>query len=96
MIDERLQAGRFSSANRLWFMSGSVSALATALEVRGSGHSVTIPDGEYVRRWMPELAGLEGQAVHPQPPGTYLAPMVDHREARARALTAYREATRAC
>jgi hypothetical protein len=34
VIDERLQAGRFRSANRLWFMRTSVSALATALEVR--------------------------------------------------------------
>ena len=42
----------------------------------------------------PELAGLEGQAVHAPPPGTYLDPIVDHREARARALTAYRDATR--
>ena len=44
--------------------------------------------------WLPELAGLEGQAVHAPPPGTYLDPIVDHREARARALTAYRDATR--
>ena len=52
------------------------------------------PDGAYVRLWLPELAGLEGQAVHAPPPGTYLDPIVDHREARARALTAYRDATR--
>ena len=52
------------------------------------------PDGAYVRQWLPELAGLEGQAVHEPPPGTYLDPIVDHREARARVLTAYRDATR--
>ena len=52
------------------------------------------PAGDYVRRWVPELAGLEGQAVHAPPPGTYLDPIVDHREARARALTAYRDASR--
>ena len=52
------------------------------------------PDGAYVRLWLPELAGLEGQAVHAPPPGTYLDPIVDHREARARALTAYRDASR--
>ena len=39
------------------------------------------PDGAYVRLWLPELAGLEGQAVHAPPPGTYLDPIVDHREA---------------
>jgi deoxyribodipyrimidine photo-lyase len=50
------------------------------------------PDGAYVRRWLPELAELEGGAVHTPPPGSYLAPIVDHREARGRALTAYGEA----
>ena len=44
VIDERLQAGRFRSANRLWFMRGSVSALATALEVRGAPLSVVRGD----------------------------------------------------
>ena len=52
------------------------------------------PDGAYVRRWVPELAGLSGEAVHAPPPGAYLVPIVDHREARARALTAYRDASR--
>ncbi len=51
------------------------------------------PDGAYVRRWVPELAGLSGEAVHAPPPGTYLAPIVDHRQARALALTAYRDAS---
>ena len=44
VIDERLLAGRFRSANRLWFMRGSVSALATALEVRGAPLSVVRDD----------------------------------------------------
>jgi deoxyribodipyrimidine photo-lyase len=52
------------------------------------------PDGAYVRRWLPELAGLAGVAIHAPPPGAYITPIVDHREARARALAAYREATR--
>ena len=51
------------------------------------------PDGAYVRLWLPELVGLEGQTVHAPPPGSYLDPIVDHREARARALIAYRDAT---
>ena len=73
------------------------------------------PDGSYVRRWVPELAGIEGKAVHqpraadgPQDgspstlfdePGDgtehqgtsgarYPRPIVDHREARERFLTA--------
>jgi len=53
-------------------------------------------DGAYVRRWVPELAGLPDAAVH-QPweasagvaPGArYPARIVDHREARERALAA--------
>ena len=61
------------------------------------------PDGAYVRRWVPELAEVAGKAVH-QPRGTdatgpdlfsdagsdgaYPAPIVDHRAARERFLTA--------
>ncbi len=62
------------------------------------------PDGDYVRRWVPELRGIAGGAVHePWMLGTeamaaagvrigtdYPAPIVDHPEARARALAAYR------
>ena len=57
------------------------------------------PSGAYVRRWVSELADVAGKAVH-QPrtdgaaaaslfaEGTYPAPMVDHREARERFLSA--------
>ena len=57
------------------------------------------PSGAYVRRWVPELGDVAGKAVH-QPrtdgaaaaslfaEGTYPAPMVDHREARERFLSA--------
>ncbi len=60
------------------------------------------PDGEYVRRWVPELARLPGSSIHE--PGRassetlaaagvrlgvdYPEPIVDHREARQRALAA--------
>jgi deoxyribodipyrimidine photo-lyase len=60
------------------------------------------PDGAYVRRWVPELAGLAGafvHAPHEAPPlllkeagvvlgRTYPHPVVDHGEARRRALEA--------
>jgi deoxyribodipyrimidine photo-lyase len=49
------------------------------------------PDGEYVRRWVPELAHVPGPEVHAPTPGVYLRPIVDHSEARARALQAYRD-----
>ncbi len=52
------------------------------------------PDGVYVRRWVPELAGLAGSDVHTPSPGAYRPPIVDHALARARALAAYRAAGR--
>ncbi|MFZ5780941.1 MAG: cryptochrome/photolyase family protein [Pseudomonadota bacterium] len=54
------------------------------------------PAGEYVRRWIPELAGLPAEAIHrpwsldKEAPAGYPPPMVDHGRARARALAAYR------
>ncbi len=56
------------------------------------------PDGAYVRRWVPELAqvaaaaeraGLPAPDVHAPAAGTYLPPIVDHADARQRALAAY-------
>ncbi len=61
------------------------------------------PEGGYVRRWIPELAGLPDAFIHQpwQAPAdmldragvrlgeTYPAPIVDHKAARARALAAF-------
>jgi deoxyribodipyrimidine photo-lyase len=62
------------------------------------------PDGEYVRRWVPELAALPAQYIHVPhlaPPqvlraagvrigATYPAPLVDLKQSRQQALAAYR------
>lgn len=59
------------------------------------------PDGNYVRRWVPELAHLAGRAAHTpwdQPDGYaggYPLRMVDHAQARDAALGAYRAAKEA-
>lgn len=64
------------------------------------------PHGHYLRRWVPELAGLDDRAIHAPweaPPlalaaagvtlgETYPFPIIDHAEARHRALAAYAEA----
>ena len=52
------------------------------------------PDGEYVRRWVPELEGIDGADVHepwdsPMLAPDYPPPIVDHAEARERALERY-------
>ncbi len=49
------------------------------------------PEGDYVRRWVPELRGLDGPSVHEPPEGAYLPRVIDHGPARQRALDAYRE-----
>lgn len=56
------------------------------------------PDGTYIRRWVPELAGVPTAALHDaakiaalEPPG-YPQPQVDHARARERCLEAFRRA----
>lgn len=57
------------------------------------------PDGAYVRRWVPELRDITGQAVHEpwrraQPPTGYPARIVDHAAERKVSLDAYDRARR--
>ncbi|KAB5578767.1 DNA photolyase, FAD-binding/Cryptochrome [Coniochaeta sp. 2T2.1] len=58
------------------------------------------PDGEYIRKWVPELQGVMGKAVHdPYGRGAgetarrngYPEPIVEHKGARERALAAYKK-----
>jgi deoxyribodipyrimidine photo-lyase len=55
----------------------------------------TDPTGEYIRHFVPELRGVFGPDVH-QPPAkladklSYPRPLVDHKEARERALRRFK------
>ena len=56
------------------------------------------PQGDYVRRWIPELRAIAGKHVHEPwkqdvPPTGYPSPIVDHAVERADALARYGEAT---
>ncbi|MGH3900559.1 MAG: cryptochrome/photolyase family protein [Pseudonocardiaceae bacterium] len=57
------------------------------------------PDGDYVRRWIPELRTIAGPAVHQPwkqpggPPSDYPEPLVDHPSERAEALRRYHGTT---
>ena len=57
------------------------------------------PDGAYIRRWIPELADVEGKAIHEPwtleggPPEGYPEPIVDHAEEREEALRRYQAVT---
>jgi len=55
------------------------------------------PDGAYVKRWVPELEGLDARLIHtpweaPLEAPDYAPPLVDHAERRARALERFEEA----
>jgi deoxyribodipyrimidine photo-lyase len=57
------------------------------------------PDGDYVRRWVPELRDIAGVAVHepwalPEPPQNYAEPIVDHATERQVALADYEKLRR--
>lgn len=52
------------------------------------------PQGDYVRRWVPELEDVDGKKVHQpwklaEPPSGYPAPIVDHKEERQEALARF-------
>ncbi|KAI4869692.1 deoxyribodipyrimidine photo-lyase [Hypoxylon rubiginosum] len=57
------------------------------------------PDGDYIRKWVPELREIKGKAIHdPYNRGArslaekagYPEPIADHKSSRDRALTAYK------
>jgi deoxyribodipyrimidine photo-lyase len=54
------------------------------------------PDGDFIRRWVPELRNADAKALHHpdkyELPRGYPRPIVDHKEARERALETFKAA----
>ncbi len=55
------------------------------------------PAGHYIRYWIPELHDIPTEHIHTPwemaiPPADYPAPIVDHKQARKRTLTAFKQA----
>jgi deoxyribodipyrimidine photo-lyase len=75
-----------------WVMGSGVDSSPYYRIFAPIGQSEKFDAGSYIRRFVPELAGLRGDAVHgPFDRGLkdYPPPIVDHRAARERALAAY-------
>lgn len=57
------------------------------------------PKGEFIRRWLPELAHLDNKQIHlPQTSGdlfgaSYPAPIVDLKSSRLRTIEAFKQAS---
>ena len=95
---DRLVDGDLASNNHGWqWVAGTGTDAAPYFRVFNpvtQGRTFD-PDGGYVRRWVPELAGVEGAAVHEPwklpggPPAGYPERIVDHAAERAEALARY-------
>jgi deoxyribodipyrimidine photo-lyase len=75
-----------------WVMGSGVDSAPYYRIFAPIGQSEKFDAGGYIRRWVPELAGMKDDAVHgPFERGFngYPAPIVDHKTARERALAAY-------
>ncbi len=85
-----------NAANWQWVAGTGVDAPLFSRIMAPLSQSEKFGCGDYIRRWVPELAGLPDPWIHdPEEfgarPGAYPAKLIGHREARERALAAMRE-----
>jgi deoxyribodipyrimidine photo-lyase len=78
-----------NSVNWQWVSGTGVDANMFSRIMAPLVQSERFDAGDYIRRWVPELAGVRGDAIHdPGPINGYPDKIVGHREGRERALAA--------
>ncbi|MEO6094079.1 MAG: deoxyribodipyrimidine photo-lyase [Novosphingobium sp.] len=83
-----------NATNWQWVAGSGVDASLFTRIMAPLSQSAKFDAAGYIRQWVPELAGLSDEDIHDpaeslRPPG-YPAKLIGHREARERALAAYR------
>lgn len=80
-----------NAVNWQWSAGSGVDANMFVRIMAPLSQSDKFDAGEYIRRWVPELAHLPSAAIHdpPLPVRGYPRKLVDHAEGRARALAAW-------
>ncbi len=83
-----------NSTNWQWVAGTGVDSSMFSRIMAPIGQSEKFAAGNYIRRWVPELAHLSDEVIHdPEAagvrPASYPPPRIGHREARERALAAY-------
>ena len=84
-----------NAVNWQWIAGSGIDSNMFTRIMAPLSQSAKFDAGEYIRRWVPELRGVQGEAIHdPEEAGVqpreYPAKIIGHREARERALTAAR------
>ena len=83
-----------NAVNWQWTAGSGVDAQMFVRIMAPLTQSPKFDAGAYIRRWVPELAGVDDDAIHDPvfPPRGYPAKRVEHRAARERALAAWQDA----
>ena len=82
-----------NGVNWQWVAGSGMDANMFVRIMAPLSQSAKFDAGDYIREWVPELRGLGDGEIHDPGavrPKDYPQPIVDHREARERALAAYR------
>ena len=84
-----------NAVNWQWIAGSGVDSNMFVRIMAPLSQSAKFDSGDYIRRWVPELAGLGDEDVHDPhgvevAPKGYAMPLIGHGEGRERALAAYR------